>query len=151
MVAAATLTFVLACGESRTPVPSDVRERIDKVQATKADIETRLSDVDRSLTLLKSRTDDELVKIRDSLESIQHALRQMQEELDALEAAPPSEPGAAPRLPLGVSVLLVVIIVFSVLLYLKLRRMRVRETRLSRSQEAPVEAAAPPPEPETKD
>lgn len=143
------LVLMVGAMACRPPAKQQLSESIKKdlaaLQSEKTLIEDKLRDIERSRSLLEQNNRD----IRHAIESIQNALNNMQARLDAMEAAPPTAPVSAKRLPPAVSITLAVIVIFCVLIYLKLRSMRARERKRAQAQEVAGDSTAGPSQTQT--
>jgi len=141
VVVATLAAATFACRpRPKEQMSEDLKKELAALQSEKVIIEDKLRDIERSRSLLKQRTDDELESIRSSIESIRNALAKMQQRLADMDAVPPTVPIPSKHLPMAVSIVLVVIIIFCVLILLKLRSMRSREQKAP----APPESAGGP-------
>ncbi|KPL09478.1 hypothetical protein AMJ85_06585 [candidate division BRC1 bacterium SM23_51] len=133
---AAWIVVPLACRPPKEQLSEDVKKEIAALQSEKSLIEEKVRDIERSRSLLAERTREELENMRRSIESIQNALGKIEERLDAMGMAAPTTAASPKRLPIEISIVLVVIIVCFVLIALKLRSIRVREASRHRAEEA---------------
>lgn len=136
VVLAAWIVVPLACRPPKEQLSEDVKKEVVALQSEKSVIEEKLRDIERSRFLLEQRNSEELEKIRRSIESIQNALDKMEERLEAMGVVSPTTLAPAKRLPIEISIVLVVIIIFCVLIVLKLRSTRVRQAGQPRTEEA---------------
>jgi len=118
--------------KEKEQLSDSIKKDLAALQSEKAVIDERLRDIKSS----SQRTRDELESIRHSIETIENALSKIQTRLNAMEAVPSTSPLPPKRLPVAISVVLVVVILFCVLALLKLRSMRARDAAKSLPQEA---------------
>lgn len=145
-IVGAMLLGIVACRSDKEPAPEqlaeDVRKEIAAIQSEKSVVDQKIRDIERSRAFLEARSREELDSIRRSIESIQNALTKIQQRLDKLQGTErPTEPVAPKRLPIGVSIALLAIIIACAAIYLKLRSIRSREQRRSEVEPKPEEAA----------
>jgi len=112
------------CRRAEEPLPNNLQGEIEFLQAKKKAMDENLQKIEEARLTLDGELDD----MRKSIESIQNALSDIQAQLDALGASP-SKASPAKRLPLHISILLVVIAVSCILVILKLRSLQSREFR----------------------
>jgi hypothetical protein len=128
-----------ACRRQSVQVTGDVGEIVAELQREKAVIDLKVRDIEQTRMLMKDNLDRDLENLRVSIESIQRALTKIQDQLNAVGSVPPSKTKVQ-RLPLQVSIGLLVVAVLCVLAVFKLRSLHLRKAEKAAAEGTAHEA-----------
>jgi septal ring factor EnvC (AmiA/AmiB activator) len=120
----AAMPCLSTCSKSAAPVSGEVPEQLAEIQREKAVIEEKMREIEQ----VREHVGRDLESLRISLESTQRALTRIQSQLDTLRTVPQSSLAKPKRLPLEISIVLLVAAVLSVLAVFKLRSRHPRDT-----------------------